>query len=67
MTLEEWRRIEGLSYARLGQMIGVTEETARRYCLPEDHSLARFPDRPRLRTIHRMSGGQVTPNDFLGL
>lgn len=67
MTLEEYRRLEGLSLARLGEMIGVSEETARRYCLPETAPMSRMPHRPMLHTIHRMTDGKVTPNDFLNL
>lgn len=64
MTLEAWRREEGWTFQRLAEALGVTEETARRYCLPEDHLLARFPTRPLLYQIHEITNGQVKPNDF---
>lgn len=67
MTLDEYRRQEGLSLEKLGENIGVSEETARRYCLPEDHPMSRMPNRELLRTIYKVSGGQVTPNDFVAL
>ncbi len=67
MTLEEWRKEEGYSYARLASLLGVSEETARRYCLPETDPLSRFPDRQTLRVIHKRTNGQVMPNDFVRL
>jgi predicted transcriptional regulator len=67
MTLEEFRKEEGLSLEKLGLLIGVSEETARRYCLPETDSMSRFPNRRTLRTIYTITRGRVTPNDFLNL
>jgi hypothetical protein len=65
MKLEDWRLKMGVSYARLGLDIGVSEETARRFCLPEGHALSRFPDRAMLRKIEALTGGQVTATDFV--
>ena len=65
MTLEEWRLKMGRSYARMGGELGVSEETARRFCLPEKHALSRFPDRAMLRKIEALTGGQVTAADFV--
>jgi len=67
VTLDEWRKLEGYSFARLGALIGVSEETARRYCLPETDAHARFPDRCTLRVIYQKTEGKVTPNDFVGV
>jgi hypothetical protein len=72
MTLEDWRLEEGLTYARLAELLSekdqaVSAETVRRYCMPEEQSLSRIPDPPMLRKIFRVTQGKVTPNDFAGL
>lgn len=72
MTLEDWRLDEGLTYARLAELLTtpdhkVNPELARRWCLEEGQPLRRMPDPPMLRHIYQVTQGQVTPNDFAGL
>jgi hypothetical protein len=67
VTLDDWRKDQSVTLARLGVWLGVTEETARRYCLPEGHALSRMPPRPALYAIHGLTQGLVAPNDFLAL
>lgn len=72
MTLEDWRLDEGVTYARLAELLSdkdqhVSAETVRRYCMAEDHPLRRNPDPPMLRKIYKLTLGKVTPNDFAGL
>lgn len=64
-TLREWRLLEGYTYKRLGEAIGVTEESARRLCLPDDHPLNRFPSRDDLRAIYKLTAGAVDANSFV--
>lgn len=72
MTLEDWRLEEGVTYARLAELIStkdhkVSEETVRRWCLSEDHQLSRTPSRAEMRRVYAVTHGAVTPNDFAGL
>lgn len=67
MTLHEWRLDEGLTLQRLADALGISEETARRYALPETDPMSRMPDRQMLRKIFSVTGGKVTPNDFVGV
>lgn len=72
MRLEDWRLEEGLTYAKLADLLStpdqhVSAETARRYCMEEGEDLRRFPEAAMLRRIYTLTGGKVTPNDFAGL
>jgi len=62
--LESWRLEQGYTYRRLGQALGVTTETARRYCLARGEKLARTPPPALLEQIARLTDGAVKPADF---
>lgn len=72
MTLEDWRLQEGLTNKALAELVSsqdqqVSEETVRRWQLPESSSIHRRPDGPQMRRIFAITGGMVTPNDFAGI
>ncbi len=64
MTLDEWRRREGLTYVALGRRLGLeptsnpTQRCAR-YC-----ALTRMPSRAVIRRIAEVTNGEVTDADF---
>lgn len=62
--LEEWRLEQGYTYRRLAEALDITEETARRYCLPRGHKLARSPAPSTLRAIEKLTSGAVKPSDY---
>lgn len=62
--LEAWRLEQGYTYKRLAEALGVTTETARRYCLPAGDKLARTPSPALLVQVERLTSGQVTAADY---
>lgn len=65
MQLEEWRRSQRMTYARLGELIGVRTEGARRLCLPHGAAWRNNPTIPQLVRIMEITGGAVQAHDFL--
>jgi transcriptional regulator with XRE-family HTH domain len=62
--LETWRLEQGYTYKRLAESLGVTTETARRYCLPRGDRLARTPAPAVLQRMDRLTNGQVAAADY---
>ena len=60
MRLDAYLTEKGLKGPEFAALIGVTEETVRRYIKGE-----RKPEWPILDRINKVTGGQVTANDFL--
>lgn len=67
MTLAEFLKKRGISYAAFGRRIGRATSTVRRYCLPAGDPHRRLPDEAGMVEVYRLTGGQVTPNDFYEL
>lgn len=67
MTLDEWRLHRSLTYRELGKLIGCPVGMAYAYCLEPQATESRLPGFDRMRRIHEISSGQVTPNDFYDL
>lgn len=65
MLLEEWRRQNGLTYSKLGQIIGASTERARRVCLPQGARWRKEPTISELVKILDITGGAVQVQDFL--
>jgi len=66
MTLDEYRKLNGLSYQALAKQLGFKEATvARRWCLPKDHPQALTPSAKNLGLILTVTMSAVTPNDFI--
>lgn len=65
MQLEKWRRAQRMTYARLGELIGVRTEGARRLCLPHGAAWRNNPTIPQLVRIMEITGGAVQALDFL--
>ncbi len=59
MTLDDWRKTQGWTFAELGRQLGCTRQQAQRLCNGE-----RTPDRDMLVRIARLSDRAVLPNDF---
>lgn len=65
MTLEEWRKKKGYSYAKLAEILDASHATvARRWCLPKDHKDRMIPAPKFMETITNASLGEVQANDF---
>jgi len=62
MTLRDWLADNGVSNAEFGRRIDRTAEAVRRYASGE-----RIPDRETMPMIMRVTGGEVSANDFFGL
>ena len=65
MKLEQYRNDKGMTFAQLGEHIGLGKNRAKdaeRYCKGET-----TPKRKTMRNIYEATDGQVTPNDFFGL
>ena len=62
MTLAEYLSEHGLSPAEFAKLIGVTDESVRRYA----HG-RRYPRPAIMRRIVTATGGAVGPQDFLDL
>lgn len=60
MQLARYLATNKLSKRRFGRIIGVTEESVRRYCSGE-----RFPTPDILNKIRLATKGAVTANDFV--
>lgn len=60
MQLADYLKANGISDEDFGQSIGVTRQAVHRY-----KTFDRFPERPVLTKIVEVTGGDVTPNDFL--
>lgn len=58
--LRRWRQAQGLTLAALGSLIGVTKHTVSSY-----ETGRRYPRPVTLAAIVRVTGGAVTPADFL--
>jgi len=65
MQIEDWRRARGLTYAKLGELIGVRTEGARRLCLPHGAPWRNNPTIPQLVKIMEITDGAVQAHDFL--
>ena len=65
MTLDEWRKSQGMSYPVLARKRGAAGATvARRWCLPSDHKDRMIPSPKFMRVIQDSTHGAVQPNDF---
>ena len=65
MTLDEYRRQKGWSYAHLARLLGASHATmARRWCLDFDVTDKTIPNQEYMDRIVRISLGEVMPNDF---
>lgn len=62
MKLAEYLEIEGNSASKLAEATGVAVSTITRAARGE-----LLPSRKLLTEIYEKTGGQVTPNDFLGI
>jgi hypothetical protein len=62
MRLNKFLTKNGVPHATFAGCIGVSEEALRRYLLGD-----RLPVWPVLVRIEKLTGGAVTPNDFLPL
>lgn len=60
MKLAEWIKAKGLTRARFAEMIEVSPGMVTVYC---DGSS--WPSRAAAKRISEVTGGEVTPNDFL--
>jgi transcriptional regulator with XRE-family HTH domain len=60
MKLESYLASAGLSFQAMGDLIGCSAETVRRYA-----NGAREPSFETIRKIHDVTGGQVGPDDFV--
>lgn len=60
MQLADYLKTNGISDDDFGQSIGVTRQAVHRY-----KTFERFPERAVLTEIFRITGGAVSPNDFL--
>lgn len=67
MRLEDWRQQQGLTIRQLARRLGTAAETVRCACLPPSHRDQRIPRAGLMETIHVVTGGAVTPNDFYDL
>jgi len=61
MTLSQYLRETGETGTQFAKRIGVAQATVHRYC-----SGVRIPRPEILQRIQAETGGQVTPNDFIG-
>jgi len=60
MTLDEFRKEKGLTYAALARVLGATHATiVRRWCIGD-----KMPSKKYMVTIQEVSQGAVQPNDF---
>jgi len=57
--LEFWRNAEGLTYDALGECLGVSLQSALRYCLPADHKHARRPSTGPGRKLSALTKGAI--------
>lgn len=62
MKLKTYRKQQGLSRAKVAEALGVTGVTVWRW-----ETGRMFPSAPVMKRIAKWSGGQVTPNDFVGV
>ena len=67
MRLKDFLDQNDLSYTAFGELIGRSRLTVYRYTLPSHHPNHRRPTATVMRTIHAVTKGAVTPNDFLDL
>lgn len=64
MKLEQWRQAQGISYRELGDLVGVSYETARQHCQPVGHPAFCMPRRLTMQRYVLATGGAVQPADF---
>jgi len=65
MKLEEWRKTNQYTYARLAEILGVGGATVvRRWCLPRSHPNSMTPRPKHIRDIMTITMGSVSANDF---
>ena len=62
MNLDDWRAVEGLTYMSLAELLGVSHESASRYCKGR-----RIPAPDIMSRIVAATAGAVQPNDFYDL
>lgn len=62
MKLSDWRKREGLTQVQVAEKIGRTHPTVSRIEAGEHR-----PDWATLEAITALTGGEVTPNDFIDL
>jgi hypothetical protein len=62
MTFDDWMNMTGNSNAGVGERLGKSGETIRRYRIGE-----REPDKVVMAQLFELSGGLVTPNDWVGV
>jgi len=62
MKLSDWITREGRSHQEVGSRIGKSQAAVSRYAAGK-----RMPDEETLIKIFEVTGGEVTPNDFVNL
>ncbi|MGR4927336.1 helix-turn-helix domain-containing protein [Bradyrhizobium sp. CAR08] len=62
MKLSDWITREGLSHQEVGDRIGKSQAAVSRYVAGK-----RMPDEETLIKIFEVTGGEVSPNDFVAL
>lgn len=61
MRLIDYRKKHGLTQQQLGDRLNVDQATVARY-----EAGKRMPQRDELDRIYKLTGGEVTANDFIG-
>jgi transcriptional regulator with XRE-family HTH domain len=65
MTLEDWRKKRGLSYAKLAELLGASHATmVRRWCRPFEADDKVIPTVKYMNRVLEITHGEVKPNDF---
>jgi hypothetical protein len=65
MTLDQFRKSKGWSYAQLARLTECSHATvARRWCLPISHPAKSVPGVRYMKRIIALSDGAVQPNSF---
>lgn len=64
MTLEEWRKAQGLTLEQLAEKLGVHTTTAWAWCVDRADPRALVPKRKRMDKIGALTGGAVQPASF---
>ena len=68
MTLDQFRKSKGWSYAQLAKLTGCAHATvARRWCLPVNHPAKSVPGVRYMKAISVLTDGAVQPNSFYPL
>ncbi len=62
MNLKRWMREQGMTQEGLATHLGVKQSTISRLL-----SRQLYPSPSLMRRIHEVTGGQVTPNDLIGM